>query len=140
MLVWKLDRWGRSVADCVRSIQELAALGIRFLAATQNIDTDESNPTAKFLLHILAAFAELEREMIRERVRTGLRTAKANGKALGRPRRLFRRDEARRLRAQGVSWRKIAQTLDLPMSTVINACRSKNLHKSQAPGPQKHAR
>jgi DNA invertase Pin-like site-specific DNA recombinase len=44
VLVWKLDRWGRSLPDCVRSIQELAALGIRFVAITQNIDTDESNP------------------------------------------------------------------------------------------------
>jgi DNA invertase Pin-like site-specific DNA recombinase len=42
--VWKLDRGGRSVADCVRSIQDLAALGIRFVAITQNIDTDERNP------------------------------------------------------------------------------------------------
>jgi putative DNA-invertase from lambdoid prophage Rac len=63
--------------------------------------------------------------MIRERVRAGLRTAK--GKALGRPKRAFRRDEAVRLRSQGASWRKIAQVLDLPMSTVIDACRSKNL-------------
>jgi DNA invertase Pin-like site-specific DNA recombinase len=114
--VWELDRWGRSVADCVR-----------FLAVTQNIDTDKSNPMSQFLLHILAAFAELEREMIREQVRAGLRAAKANGKTLGRPRRAFRRDEAVRLRSQGVSGRKIAQLLDLPMSTVIDACRSKNL-------------
>jgi DNA invertase Pin-like site-specific DNA recombinase len=49
----------------------------------QNIDTDESNPMSRFLLHILAAFGELEREMIRERVVSGIRTAKANGKALG---------------------------------------------------------
>ena len=82
---------------------------------------------SRFLLHILAAFAELEREMIRERVRAGIRTAQAQGKALGRPRRVFRRDEAVRLRSQGASWRKIAQVLDLPMSTVISACRSKNL-------------
>src|ERR1700681_2840834 len=60
VLVWKLDRWGRSVAHCVRSIQELVSLGIRFLAATQNIDTDENNPTARFLLHVFAAVAELE--------------------------------------------------------------------------------
>ncbi|HYM08378.1 MAG TPA: recombinase family protein, partial [Terriglobales bacterium] len=125
VLVWKLDRWGRSVADCIRSIQELVGLGVRFLAVTQNIDTDESNPLSRFLLHILAAFGELEREMIRERVVSGIRTAKANGKALGRPRRVFRRDEAVRLQAQGMSWRKIAQVLDLPMSTVISAC-SKN--------------
>jgi putative DNA-invertase from lambdoid prophage Rac len=56
VLVWKLDRWGRSVAHSIRSIQELVALGIRFLAVTQNIDTDESNPTSRFLLHIFAAF------------------------------------------------------------------------------------
>jgi putative DNA-invertase from lambdoid prophage Rac len=126
VLVWKLDRWGRSVADCIRSIQELASLGVRFLAVTQNIDTDETNPMSRFLLHILAAFGELEREMIRERVRAGLRAAKAKGKVLGRPTRVFRRDEALRLRSQGLSWRKIAQVLDLPMSTVFNAC-SKNL-------------
>ena len=127
VLVWKLDRWGRSVADCIRSIQELVSLGVRFLAVTQNLDTDQSNPMSRFLLHILAAFAELEREMIRERVRAGIRTAQAQGKALGRPQRVFRRDEAVRLRSEGKSWRKIAQTLGLPMSTVINACRSKNL-------------
>ena len=139
VLVWKLDRWGRSVADCIRSIQELVSLGVRFLAVTQNLDTDESNPLSRFRLHILAAFAELEREMIRERVRAGLRAAKANGKALGRPRRAFRRDEAVRLRSQGLSWRRIAQVLDLPMSTVIRAC-SENPLSRQAPRPQKHAR
>jgi len=95
------------------------SLGVRFLAVTQNIDTDESNPMSLFLLHIL------ERETIRERVRAGLRAA--HGKALGRPRRAFRRDEAVRLRSDDLSWRKIAQLLDVPMSTVIDACRSKNL-------------
>src|SRR3984885_15250037 len=83
VLVWKLDRWGRSVSHCVRSIQELVSLGIRFLAATQNIDTDENNPGSRFLFHIFAAFAELEREMIRERVISGIRNAKINGKSLG---------------------------------------------------------
>src|SRR3954452_13617680 len=83
VLVWKLDRWGRSVAHSIKSIQELIALDIRFLAVTQNIDTDESNPMSRFLLHIFAAFAELEREMIRERVTSGIRAAKASGKQLG---------------------------------------------------------
>ncbi len=58
-------------------------------------------------------------------VRAGLRAAKAQGTALGRPRRVFRRDEARRLRAEGYSWRKIAGMLEVPMSTVIDACRAK---------------
>lgn len=122
VLVWKLDRWGRSVVDSIRSIQELASLGVRFLAVTQNIDTDESNPMSRFMLHILAAFAELEREMIRERVSSGIRNAKAKGKALGRPKRVFRRDEALRMRAEGMSWRKISDILGVPFSTVIDAC------------------
>ena len=96
---------------------------IRFIAATQNIDTDQRNPTSQFILHIFAAVAELEREMIRERVVSGIRSAKASGKSLGRPRRVFRRDEALRLRTAGMSWRKIARLLDVPMSTVIDSCR-----------------
>ncbi|MGH9657704.1 MAG: recombinase family protein, partial [Bryobacteraceae bacterium] len=122
VLVWKLDRWGRSVAHCVRSIQELVSLDIRFLSPTESIDTGAESPMSRFLLHLFAAFAEMEREIIRERVRAGVRAAKAQGTAQGRPRRVFRRDEAQRLRAEGLSWRKIAQILELPMSTVIDAC------------------
>ena len=123
VLVWKLDRWGRSVAHSIKSIQELIALDIRFLAVTQNIDTDESNPMSRFLLHLFAAFAELERGMIQERVTSGIRTAKANGKQLGRPKRVFRRDLAVSMREAGMSWRKIAAALEVPMATVIDACR-----------------
>ena len=124
VLVWKLDRWGRSVVHCIKSIQELSSLGIRFVAVTQNIDTDESSPTSRFLLHVLAAFAELERGMIRERVISGIKLAKINGKSIGRPRRVFRRDQAVELRARGLSWRKIAAELKIPMSTIIDACRN----------------
>jgi DNA invertase Pin-like site-specific DNA recombinase len=59
VLVWKLDRWGRSIRHAMNSIQEPASHGVRFLAITQNIDTDESNPMSRFMLHIMAAFAEL---------------------------------------------------------------------------------
>ena len=97
-------------------------MGIRFVAVTQNIDTDESNPTSQFILHIFAAVAELEREMIRERVISGIQNARINGKSIGRPRRNFRRDEALGLRASGMSWRGISKILNVPMSTVIDAC------------------
>ncbi len=133
VLVWRLDRWGRSVAHCIRSIQELVSLGVRFIAVTQNIDTDETNPTSRFMLHIFAAVAELEREMIRERVVSGIRAAKAKGKRLGRPRRVFRRDEALALRTAGMSWRKIAQELNVPMTTVIDSCRSDVTATNQTP-------
>src|SRR5271165_6551743 len=122
VLVWKLDRWGRSVAHSVRSIQELVSLGIRFLSPTESIDTGADSPMSKFLMHLFAAFAEMERGIIRERVCAGVRAAKARGTCLGRPRRVFRRDEAIRMRKQGMSWRKVAKTLNLPMSTVIDAC------------------
>jgi DNA invertase Pin-like site-specific DNA recombinase len=53
VLVWKLDRFGRSLVHCVSGIQELSSLGIRFIATSQGLDTDESNPASKLLMHIL---------------------------------------------------------------------------------------
>jgi DNA invertase Pin-like site-specific DNA recombinase len=81
---------------------------------------------SRFLLHLFAALAEMEREIIRERVRAGVRAARAKGIPLGRPQRVFRRDEAQRVSADGASWRVIARTLGVPMSTVIDACHSEN--------------
>lgn len=140
VLVWKLDRWGRSLTDSINGIQELVSLGIRFIAPTQNIDTDESSPMARFLLHILAAFAEMERELIRERVAAGMKQHKANcalgrlgrdlhtrsGKDLpvGRPRRVFRRDLAAELRAAGKSFGSIAAELGVPKTTVVRELRT----------------
>ena len=72
---------------------------------------------------IMAAFAELEREIIRERVVAGVKVARQNGKRLGRPRRVFRRDKAVRLREAGMSWRKIAAELGVPVTTVVEGCR-----------------
>src|SRR5579862_6457704 len=95
---------------------------VRFLAVSQSLDTDDGNPTSRLLLHILASVAEFEREMIRERVTCGLKTAKAKGKRLGRPKRVFRRDEALQMRAEGMSWRGVARALEVPVSTVIDAC------------------
>ena len=103
-------------------------MGVRFLAVTQNLDTDESNPLSRFLLHILAAVSEFEREMIGERVVAGIRNARTKGKTPGRPKRVFRRDEALRLRASGLSYRQIAARLELPFSTVVAACRSQTSH------------
>ena len=124
VLVWKLDRWGRSLINSLQSVQELVSLGVRFIAVTQNIDTDESNPMSRFMLHIFGAFAEFEREMIRERTVSGVRAARAKGKKLGRPKRVFRRDEVARLRESGQSWRAIAKQLGVPVSTVVDSSRS----------------
>lgn len=135
VVVWKLDRWGRSVADSMKNIQELDLLGVKFLAVTQNIGTEESSPMARFMLTIMSAFAELEKEMIRERTVAGVRAARANGKTLGRPRRVFRRDEAIRLRNEGLSWRAIAKRLEVPVTTVVDACRCSEIAAPDAPNP-----
>ena len=121
VLVWKLDRFGRSLVNCVAGIQELAALGVRFLAVSQGLDTDQANPTSRLLLHILAAVAEFERELIKERVRAGIKNAKANGKELGRPRRVFDRQRALDLRSQGLSYPQIARTLGVGQGTIVRA-------------------
>ena len=122
VLVWKLDRFGRSLVHCVSGIQELASLGIRFVATSQGLDTDESNPASKLLLHILAAVAQFERELIRERVSAGMRNARSkgtrSGKAIGRPRRVFDREEVLRLRRDGLSIETIARQTRLGVGTV----------------------
>ncbi len=121
-LVWKLDRFGRSLVHCVSGIQELSSLGIRFIATSQGLDTDESNPASKLLLHILAAVAQFERELIRERVSAGMRSAKArgtkSGKPIGRPRRMFDRAEVVKLRQNGLSLAKIARRMSVGVGTV----------------------
>jgi DNA invertase Pin-like site-specific DNA recombinase len=118
VIVWKLDRWGRSLVHTIQSIQELAALGIRFIAITQNIDTDESNPMSRFMLHIFGAFAELEREMIRERVTAGVRNAKRKGVQLGRKRVVFDRSRAVAMHEAGDSIKTIASALGVSVGTI----------------------
>jgi DNA invertase Pin-like site-specific DNA recombinase len=61
ILVWKLDRFGRSLVDCLKNIQTLESSGVRFIAVTQGLDTDHQNPTCRLLLHILGSAAEFER-------------------------------------------------------------------------------
>ena len=67
LLVWKLDRFGRSLVDCLNNIRTLEENGVRFIAVTQGLDTDIKNPASRFLLHVLGAAAEFERALIRER-------------------------------------------------------------------------
>lgn len=122
ILVYKLDRFGRSVLHLSTALATLDRQGVRFVAISQGIDTDASNPASRLMLTILAGVAEFEREIIRERTVSGIRQARADGKTLGRPVRLFDRDAALKLRASGSSWRKIAKELGVPVSTVVDRC------------------
>ncbi|MCI0423063.1 MAG: recombinase family protein [Acidobacteria bacterium] len=134
VLCWKLDRFGRSLIDCLAAIQQLKSAGVRFIAITQGIDTDENNPAAKFQLQVLAAAAEFERELIRERVLAGTmryrhdyesgkigkeRTSRSGRNlAIGRPKRIFDREQVFKLRSEGLSLRQIAAALGIGLGTV----------------------
>lgn len=121
VVVWKVDRFGRSVLHLNQQLAALTAHGVRFIATTQALDTDASNPTSRLLLQILAAVSEFERDIIRERTLLGVRAAQRAGKAVGRPRRVFRRDEVVTLRDSGMSWRAVAEKLGVPVSTAMDA-------------------
>lgn len=125
VLVWKIDRFARSMKQFVDSVLALDQCGVRFIAPSQGIDTDKQNPTSKFLMQILAAFAELERNMIVERVKAGVAEAQRQGKHCGRPKRIFRRDEAQALLAKGLSLRAIAKQLGVSLTTVARSLRAK---------------
>jgi|SRR5271157_12800 len=122
--VYKLDRFGRSVLNLSQQLSTLESYGVRFVAISQGLDTDSSNPTSKLLTGILSCVAEFERELLRERTLSGIRAAQQAGKHVGRPKRIFRRDEVVRLRdEEGLSWRAIATKLNIPTMTAVAAHR-----------------
>jgi DNA invertase Pin-like site-specific DNA recombinase len=111
IVVWKFDRFARSVSHLLRALETFQALGIEFVSLSEQLDT--STPTGKMVFTVLGAVAELERSLIAERVRAGLRNAKAKGKRLGRPRKIVDASKIATLRAQGRSWRTIARQLGM---------------------------
>jgi DNA invertase Pin-like site-specific DNA recombinase len=121
VVVWKLDRWARSNVHCQESIGELQALGIRWLATTQGLDTDQLNPMSRAMLGMMAVFAEFEREMIRERVKAGMNAARHRGRQLGRRKVVFDRHRAADLKSAGKSYRAIAADLGVSLGTVAAA-------------------
>ncbi|MCH7985274.1 MAG: recombinase family protein, partial [Acidobacteria bacterium] len=119
VVVWKFDRFARSVSHLLRALETFKALGIEFVSLSEQMDT--STPTGKMVFTVLGAVAELERSLIAERVRAGLRNARAKGKRLGRPRKAVDRTKIATLRSQGCGWKKIASTLGVGVGTVIRA-------------------
>jgi DNA invertase Pin-like site-specific DNA recombinase len=122
--VWKIDRWGRSMPHFVSSVQELASLGVRFIAITQGIDTDSSNPASRLMLNLLAAFAEFERELIIERTKAGLQRARAEGRIGGRPRKIVSHKKVESLRAEGQTLRQIAAAVGVSPAKVMRILQS----------------
>src|SRR3974390_1572860 len=117
VLVWRLDRWGRSVTDLLATLQELEHLGGGFVSLTEALDL--TTPTGRAMAALLAVFAEFEREILRERVRAGLAHARQNGKRLGRPATAaLHADRVRQLRRSGLSKSAIARRLDIGRTSV----------------------
>lgn len=117
VVVWKFDRFARSVSHLLRALETFNALGIAFVSLSEQIDT--STPTGRMVFTVLGAVAELERSLIAERVRAGLRNARAKGKRLGRPRVVLDAEEIASLRAQGLGWKVIAKQLGHGVGTVM---------------------
>jgi DNA invertase Pin-like site-specific DNA recombinase len=117
VLVWRLDRWGRSVTDLLATLQDLEHLGVGFVSLTEALDL--TTPAGRAMAALLAVFAEFEREILRERVRAGLAHARHNGKRLGRPpTAAVHISEVRRLFGGGVSKAEIARRLQIGRTSV----------------------
>ena len=117
VLVWRLDRWGRSVTDLLATLQELEHLGVGFVSLTEALDL--TTPAGRAMAGLLAVFAEFEREILRERIRAGLAHARQNGNELGRPATAaLHATEIRKLHRAGVSKSEIARRLEIGRTSV----------------------
>jgi DNA invertase Pin-like site-specific DNA recombinase len=133
VLVWKFDRFARSVKHLVDSLAEFRALGIDFVSYTEGVDT--TTPTGQLLFHIVGAVAQFERDLIAERVRAGIAHARALGKRIGRPRAEIDVERVTGLRRQGKSFRQIALALCVPVSRVRRALAAKTGTGAHPPCP-----
>ena len=124
VVVWKFDRFARSVSHLLRALETFKALGIEFVSLSEQVDT--STPMGKMVFTVLGAVAELERSLIAERVRAGLRNARAKGKKLGRPRKAVDRARIALLRRSGASWRAVAEKLGVSVGTVHAAAQARS--------------
>jgi len=118
LVVWKLDRLGRSVKNLVDLVGELQKQGIQFKSLTDAIDT--STPSGRFFFHIMASLAEMERELTVERTRAGLEFARQLGRKGGRKRQMTdsKIESAKKLLANGVPPRDVAKNLGVSVPTL----------------------
>lgn len=119
VLVWKFDRFARSLKHLIESLHEFSALGIDFVSYTEGVDT--TTPSGQLLFHIVGAVAQFERDLIAERVRAGMAHARSMGKTIGQPRAPVDVKQVAALRSQGKSLRGIATSLSIPVSRVRRA-------------------
>lgn len=117
-VVWKLDRWGRSLPDLISTLAEMRDLGIAFVSLTEAVDFTTS--AGRAMIGLLSVFAEFERDMIRERVKAGIAQARAEGKQHGRPQTASKKvAEVKRLYKKGWNKSQIARELEISRASVI---------------------
>jgi len=119
VVVWRFDRFARSVPHLLRALETFKAPGIEFVSLSEQVDT--STPVGKIVFTVLGAAAELERSLIAERVKAGLRNAQAKGKRLGRPRVAVGAARIGALRAHGRSWREITAEMGISKGSAQRA-------------------
>lgn len=116
VLCWRFDRFARSTKHLLAALDEFRAAGVQFISYQENMDT--GSPLGQALFTIVAAVAQLERDLIRERVSAGIRNARASGVQLGRPKRIVDREQILKLKADGLSLRRISERLGVGYGTV----------------------
>jgi DNA invertase Pin-like site-specific DNA recombinase len=119
VVVYRYDRFARSVRQLVNALEEFRSLGIDFVSLHEGVDT--STPNGRLVFGIFASIAEFERELIRDRVRSGLAAARARGRQLGRPRIAVDQLRIAELRAEGRGWKAIAAELGVGVGTILRA-------------------
>ena len=124
VLVWRFDRFARSTRHLINALHEFRHLGIAFVSYQENLDT--TSPLGEAMFTIIGAMAQLERDITRERVKAGVARARARGKQLGRPRKVFHRDQVEQLRSEGLSFRKIGKHLGISPALALRL--SQNEH------------
>ena len=119
VVVYRYDRFARSLRQLVNALEEFRSLGIDFISLHEGVDT--STPNGRLVFGIFASIAEFERELIRERVRSGIAAARSRGKRLGRPKATVDASRIGLLRAQGHSWRAISTEMGVGLATAVRA-------------------
>lgn len=128
LICWKLDRLARSLKHLITILNDLNALGIKFISLTENLDM--TIPSGKLMFAILGALGEFEKDIIKERIYAGLARAKSQGKVFGRPRLQINPNDVKSLQAKDYSIRQISKTLRISRQTVSRILAAENPIKS----------
>lgn len=133
IVIQKLDRLGRSMKDLLRFIEEFKERGVALVSLNDNLNFDKNNPMGNFMFHMVAAFAQLERDLTAERTKDGLKYARSRGSILGRRKLGVDSAEVMRLKSHGMGASEIARELKISRSSVYNLLNDYHEFQEQYP-------